>query len=273
MGLVHVNGWSFDCEISGEGPDLVFIHGEIHGTEYWEHQIAEFSRDHRCLVYHRRGHGRTGAPGRGYELESQRRDLEALVAHFGIVDPVIIAVAFGTAIAADFALANPDGVRGIFMIAWSELHEARKYLDRWKAANGEVVRILKSGGRGQLIDYLRREAGRTLYLVVPLDSPLREPCIQMFARHPVEEYERGMLEFAESVPDLVTPFAGLDIPVRGICGSNDPFPDRPETLAGMAGFRELPPIPGASRFVQWERPEEFNAALRGFLAACPPRRN
>ena len=272
MSLVPANGWRFDCEIAGDGPDLVFVHGEIHGTAYWEHQIAEFSGDHRCFAYHRRGHGPTGAPGGGYELANQRRDLEALIAHFGIVDPVIVAVAFGTAVAVDYAIANPGGLRGMVMIAWSELHEAGKYLDRWTAANGEVVRVLETEGRDALVAYLRREAGRSLYFVIPPASPIREKCIRMFAAHPMEEYARGMLEFARSVPDLVTPLAALDIPVRGVCGSEDPFPDRPEALAGMASFRELPPVAGASRFVQWDRPDEFNAILRDFLATLPPPR-
>ena len=76
-------------------------------------------------------------------------------------------------------------------------------------------------------------------------------------------------EIAGEGPDLVTSFAWLDNPLRGIRGALGPFPDLPEVLAGMARFRELPPIAGASRFVHWERPREFNAALREFLAASP----
>ena len=64
MTMVRANGWDFYCESVGSGPDLVFIHGEIHGIDYWEHQIADLSRDHRCLIYERRGHRRTGMPAR-----------------------------------------------------------------------------------------------------------------------------------------------------------------------------------------------------------------
>jgi pimeloyl-ACP methyl ester carboxylesterase len=74
-----------------------------------------------------------------------------------------------------------------------------------------------------------------------------------------------MLEFGSSVPDLVPAFRQLDLPVLGICGANDPYPDKPEVLAGMKNFREAPSIPGAGRFVHWERPQEFNAAVRTFL--------
>lgn len=267
MTLVHANGWDFDCEIVGEGPDIVFIHGEIHGTEYWQHQVAEFSKDHRCLLYHRRGHAATGASGGGYELENQRRDLEALIAHFGIVRPVIIAVAFGTTIAADYAIHHPDNVRAILMVAWSELHDAAKYFDRWVEANRRVIAAFDADGHDGMVAFLRREAGHSLYMVIPTVGPLREPCIQMFANHPREEYVRGMLEFSTSVPDLIEPFAKLDLPVRGVCGALDPFPDQPETLAAMTNFRELPMIADASRFVQWEKPAEFNAILRELLAA------
>ena len=268
MTMVHANGWDFYCEIVGNGPDLVFIHGEIHGIDYWEHQIAEFSKDHRCLIYERRGHRRTGMPPFGFSLENQTKDLEALVAHFKISDPVLVAVAFGTTIAANYALRQPATIKGIAMVAWSEMHEADLYLQRWIRASDTVVRILETEGRDALLEFLRREAGRSVYLVVPLDSPIREACIQMFGGHPVDEYRRGMLEFATSVPPLVEPFRRLTIPVLGVCGDGDPFPDRPEVLAGMQNFREAPPVAGAGRFIQWEKPAEFNALLRAFLAEC-----
>ena len=268
MPIVRANGWDFQCEISGQGPDLVFIHGEIHGLGYWEHQVAEFSRDYRCLAYNRRGHAGTGAPDFGYSLENQTRDLEALVSHFGIRDPVIVAVAFGATIAANYAIRHPGEVAGIAMVAWSELHEANKYFDRWVRASETVVRILENEGRDALIDYLMAEGGRSLYMVIPTDSPIREKCVRLFAAHPVEEYRRGMLEFATSVPDLIALFSKLTLPVLGVCGELDPFPDQPEVLAGMKGFREAPKLPGAGRFIQWERPAEFNRLLREFLRDC-----
>jgi len=268
MTMVRANGWDFHCEVIGQGPDLVFIHGEIHGIDYWEHQIADFSRDHRCLIYERRGHRRTGMPEFGFSLENQTRDLEALIAHFGVRDPVLVAVAFGTTLAAHYALRHPTGVRGIMMVAWSEMHEADLYLARWIRASDTVVRILETDGRDALLDFLRREAGRSVYMVVPLESPIREACIQMFGGHPVEEYRRGMLEFATSVPPLVAPFSQLTLPVLGVCGEHDPFPDKPEVLAAMKSFREAPAIRGAGRFIQWEKPDEFNALLRAFLTDC-----
>lgn len=265
--FINVNDCNFYYEITGHGPDLVFIHGEIHGIEYWEHQISEFSKDHRCFVYYRRGHGKTQVTDYGFSLVNQTRDLEELIDGLDIKQPIIISVAFGTTIAANYAINHPDKVRGMVIVAWSEMYEARKYFHRWAMYNKKAVEILESEGKEKFLSYLRNEGGKTAYMVIPVDSPIREKCIQMFANHPLEEYKRGMLELGSSVPDLVPQFRKLEIPVLGICGEKDPYMDRPEVLAGMKNFKEAKPVPGASRFVQWDHPNEFNKLVRDFISS------
>ncbi len=265
MPTIQANGCDFYYELEGQGPDLVFIHGEIHGLEYWEHQIPEFAREHRCFAYNRRGHAKTELTNYGFSLVNQTRDLAQLIDHFGMERPVIIAVAFGTTIAANYAIQYPDRVKGMVLVAWSELHDSMQYFQRWKKYNEEAAEVLATRGRDAFVSLLRADAGKRIYRVIPLDSLVREKAIQMFASHTLEEYRHGMLEFGSSVPDLVPAFRELDLPVLGLCGANDPYPDQPEVLAGMKNFREAPAIAGAGRFVHWEQPGEFNLVVRGFL--------
>jgi pimeloyl-ACP methyl ester carboxylesterase len=262
---IQANGCDFHYDLQGQGPRLVFIHGELHGLEYWEHQIPEFARDHRCFAYNRRGHAKTQLTSYGFSLVNQTRDLAELIDRLRIARPVIIAVAFGTTIAANYAIQYPGRVKGMVLAAWSELHDAMQYFHRWVKYNERAAEVLETKGREALISLLREEGGKTIYGVIPVDSVVREKVIQMFASHPLEEYRRGMLEFGSSVPDLVPAFRALDLPVLGLCGANDPYPDKPEVLAGMTRFREAPSIPGTGRFAHWERPREFNAAVREFL--------
>jgi pimeloyl-ACP methyl ester carboxylesterase len=238
--IVRVNGCDFRCQVRGEGAPMVFIHGEIHGMDYWEHQMAAFSRDFRCLAYDRRGHCGTPATPFGYSVANQARDLQELLDHFGMEQAIIVALAFGTTIAATFAIDQPQRVRGLVIAAWSELHDARTYL--------------------------HPEGGDTMFKVIPpRGSPLREAAIQLLASHPADEYRHGMLEMASSVPVLVPRLRELDIPVLGLCGTEDPFPDQAQQLAGMRGFEEASPIPGAGRFVHWEQPAAFNHRIRQFI--------
>jgi pimeloyl-ACP methyl ester carboxylesterase len=265
MPMIKANGCDFFYEQHGHGRDLVFIHGEIHGMEYWDQQLSDLSRDYRCLVYNRRGHAKTQWTDYGFSLHNQTRDLEQLIARLGIERPVLIALAFGTTIAANYAISNPDKVRGIVLGAWSEMHDAFQYFERWEQYSLRAAHVLSREGREAFINLLRKEGGKSIYKVIPVDSPVREKVIQMFAGHPIGEYRRGMLEFGLSVPNLVPEFKKLEIPVLGVCGDRDPYPDQPEILRSMANFREASQIRGGGRFVNWERPEQFNAVIRSFL--------
>ncbi len=263
---VRANGCEFECEITGQGPDVVLVHGEIHGMQYWEYQLPELAKSYRVLSYNRRGHAGTELTEYGFSLHNQTCDLEALCDHFGMRQPMIIAVAFGTTIAANFAIRYPERVGKLVLVAWSELHDAMKYFERWAGYSQVVARILETEGREALVRHLMAEGGKTIYKVIPVVSPVREACVRMFASHPAEEYRRGMLEFATSVPDLVPALRKVTVPALGICGALDPYPDQPEVLAGMPDFREAPMIAGAGRFVHWEKPAEFNRAVLEFLS-------
>ncbi|MDE0253846.1 MAG: alpha/beta fold hydrolase, partial [Rhodospirillaceae bacterium] len=110
----------------------MFIHGEIHGLDYWAPQIEAFSDRYTCLAYDRRGHAGTGMTDYGFSVENQTVDLLGLVEHFGLERPLLVALAFGTTIAANFAVNHPERVSGLALIAWGELYEARSYLERWQ---------------------------------------------------------------------------------------------------------------------------------------------
>lgn len=266
MQTVRVNGCDFRCDVRGEGPPMVFIHGEIHGMAYWEHQMAEFSKDFRCLSYDRRGHAGTPATSFGYSVANQARDLRELLDHFGMERPLIVALAFGTTIAANFAIDNPERTRALVIAAWSELHDARSYLERWEKSGVRAAQVLEAGGREALVELLRAEGGDTMFKVIPpRGSPLREAAIQLLSSHPADEYRRGMLEMAASVPVLLPRLRELDLPVLGLCGTEDPFPNQPEQLAAMRGFEEAQPIPRAGRFLHWEEPAAFNGRIRQFI--------
>jgi len=263
---VHSNGCDFQCRFEDPGVgrkgSLVFVHGEIHSMDYWAPQFDAFADRYACLAYNRRGHVGTGMTDFGFSVENQTLDLLGLIDHFELEKPYLVALAFGTTITANFAINHPDRVAGLAMIAWSELYEARDYLARWEIAARAAAEELEAGGREGLIEMLREHGGSKYFKVIPPKGhPFRERAVQMLGAHPVEEYRHGMLEMAASVPDLIPRMAGLDIPVMGINGTDDPFIEDPARLAGVRRFRQVEPIEGGGRFAHWEYPDVFNARL------------
>ena len=105
--------------------------------------------------------------------------MEGLIESFDIQNPILISLAFGTTIAADYAIHHPEKVKGLVLVAWSELHDARLYFDRWLAASEKVAKILEKRGRQALLEYLRQEGGKTVYMVIPPNEPFREKSIQL----------------------------------------------------------------------------------------------
>jgi non-heme chloroperoxidase len=63
----------------GEGQPVVFSHGWPLNADAWEDQMVFLgSRGYRCIAHDRRGHGRSGQPWNGNEMDTYADDLAAL---------------------------------------------------------------------------------------------------------------------------------------------------------------------------------------------------
>jgi non-heme chloroperoxidase len=75
----------------GKGKPIVFSHGWPLSADAWEDQM-EFlsSRGYRCIAHDRRGHGRSGQPWNGNDMDTYADDLAALVEKLDVKDAVHI---------------------------------------------------------------------------------------------------------------------------------------------------------------------------------------
>ena len=274
MPLADVNGCRIYYESTGRGPAVVFVHGEDHGIEMFEEQVADLSRDYRCITYYRRGHGRSELPPYGYSLHCQMHDLAALLDHLEVERPAILGVAMATTITTSYALTHPDRVRGLVLASWYELdgyplmekRRAKKYTTTFAELHMQMHQLVSEGGAQRLIDHMEKE--RDAFLpILPTDNAVRQRVMRMMASHAAEHYIRGA-EFYTSMPNLVPRLKEITCPMLGICGDDDPCPDDPQLLAGGRNFQQVW-IPGARRFTMMEAAPAFNAALRRFLEGLP----
>ena len=73
----------------GEGQPVVFSHGWPLTADAWEDQMFFLaSRGYRCIAHDRRGHGRSGQPWNGNDMDTYADDLAELVKHLEL-DKVI----------------------------------------------------------------------------------------------------------------------------------------------------------------------------------------
>jgi non-heme chloroperoxidase len=80
----------------GSGPPVVFCHGWPLTADSWEAQMFFLaSKGYRCIAHDRRGHGRSGQPSDGNEMDTYADDLAALIEHLDLQKAVLVGFSTG----------------------------------------------------------------------------------------------------------------------------------------------------------------------------------
>ena len=272
MPNTSVNHCNFYYELNGTGEPLVFLHGETHSTILFRDQIPHFSKKHKCFTFDRRGHGQSEVPLYGYSLWNQTHDLKCLLDFLNIERAVIVAVAMSTTIGATFALQYPERVRALALCSWYELdgfplleNRRKTHQMSFAALHLKMRDILLERGRQELEKFLE-ENYTVLLPIFPPDKPaVRQKLVELFASHQPAHYIQSA-EFYTSIPNILAEMHRIKCPILGICGTEDPSPDRPELMRNVANFQQRW-VKGARRFIMMEYPDEFNVILDQFLSS------
>jgi non-heme chloroperoxidase len=102
-----------------DGHPFVFAHTWALSSGMWHYQIPDLlAAGMRCVVFDRRGHGRSDVPGRGYDLDCLADDLAELLEHLDLRDVVLVGHSLGAAEAVRYLSRHGDGrVAGIVLSA------------------------------------------------------------------------------------------------------------------------------------------------------------
>lgn len=121
----HLRLSAIDVEpepLSGAAPQppmtLVFLHGYGGQATQWRYQVRAFADTHRCIALDLRGHGHSDKPASAYTMAELLHDLEDALDALGVPPRFVLAGhSFGGAIAAEYALAHPDRVEKLVLVA------------------------------------------------------------------------------------------------------------------------------------------------------------
>lgn len=97
---------------------LVLIHGFGGQAIQWQHQLSHFGLAHRVIAIDLRGHGRSDKPSRPYTMPVILRDLEVALERLQVDGQIVLAGhSFGGAVVTEYALAHPQQVEHLILIA------------------------------------------------------------------------------------------------------------------------------------------------------------
>ena len=251
-------------EEAGAGPAVVLIHEGIADSRMWDRQMRTYAEWFRVVRYDVAGFGRSPLGGGPY---SHWRDLVGLLDELGIDRPALVGVSLGGRIALDVALAAPDRVAALVLVApglpgWEWSEQVRDFGAAEEAA-------LEAGDLETAVE---------LNLRLWVDGPRRgpdavDPAMRAFVgemqrlafQNDLAAYAQDPPPGPERRPDGVP--ADVRAPTLLLVGDEDV----PDMLAISEHLERE--IPGARRIVlhgvahvpSLERPDEFDRLVLDFL--------
>ena len=102
------------ADVTGEGACVVLLHAGVADRRMWRTTCEALSRKFKCIAYDRRGFGDSTSPDEAFRNID---DLDAIIQHFGCDGAHLIGSSQGGRIAIDYALAKPERVLSLVLVA------------------------------------------------------------------------------------------------------------------------------------------------------------
>ena len=176
MSKANVNGITIHYQTSGQGPDVVLIHGATGNMAFWYmSSLSALIKEFRVTVYDLRGHGYSQVPPSGYTSADMSADLSALLDHLHIKQVHLVGHSFGGVIALHTAVLNPTRVTSLVLAdpeipALRHLCNVREW-QHWEAWNERLREfgITVPDDKWDDLDYVLRQS-----LYIPMAYGLRK---------------------------------------------------------------------------------------------------
>jgi 3-oxoadipate enol-lactonase len=262
-----VDGRELYYEVAGDGPAVVLVHSAIADHSLWDAQVEALAPRVRVVRYDVAGFGESRLPSGPF---SHLDDLHALIEHVGVERAAVVGNSNGGRIALEYAIAHPEVVERLVLIAAGlPDHDAS---DDLRHADADEERLYESGDLEGAAD------GQVRFWVDgpgrgpdAVDPALRERFRRMILRS-YKLYAAAETD-GEPVSQWLDPPASerlgeLRIPTLLVVGDADV-----SDMFAMAGRfeREIPGartvvVSGAAHGLPLERPDELNRILLEFLS-------
>ncbi len=233
------------CEVVGDGPPLVLLHGFTETRESWiefGHADRLAAAGHRLILIDARGHGASDKPHTPEAYSPARRaaDVIAVLDALGIGTADLMGYSMGAMVALAVALKHPGRTGGLVSIA---AHPFGQEMAPFRQALAIGVE--------PWLSWVEAEAG-------PVSDAMR-------ARIRANDLRALRACVAVDRPDASAALAALKAPLLTIAGTDDPACDQVRRFADLAGG-EILALPGRNHFTTFLAADEIADAVTDFLA-------
>ena len=255
MPTIQTTGAEIYYETTGTGPAVLFAHGAGGNAASWWQQVPEFSRDHRVITFDHRGFGRSRCAPEKFSASAFDADALAILDAENIDRAAVVCQSMGGWTGVRLAVNHPRRVRALVLgntpgaIYTDALRDQMRTLTA-RPPSGDLTAMTLGAPF--------REAnpnGAYLYTALTAFNTAPMPLAALMARDAFVAAER------------LRPFP---VPVH-LIGSDLDVTFPPALLKATAAMigAGVTMVNGAGHSTYFERPAEFNAIVRDFLARHP----
>lgn len=260
---INIPGATLSVNDAGDGSPILFVHGFPLDHTMWREQVADLSRDFRCIVPDLRGFGQSTVTEGKVTMEQFADDLAALLDALAIAEPVVLCgLSMGGYIAWQFVRRHAARLKTLILCdtrAAPDSPEAAanrlKLADDVVPLGPELVvksmlpRLITPGFKVRELSWI--EEVRQVMLATN--------------SHGIAAASRGMAERADARPWLAT----IECPALVLVGEQDAIspPAEMSEIASTLPRATFRVIPDAGHLAPLENPQPVNEAIRTFLAA------
>lgn len=248
----------------GRGAPLVLMHGTPFSSHVWRHVARALSASHTVHVWDMPGYGASAKyEGQDVSLAAQQTAFTALLEHWGLERPTVVAHDFGGAVALRTAIVDEVAYERLALVDAVSVRPWGSDFFRLVHANADVFAALPA--------HLHEALVRS-YIASAAHRELRAHTLDAFVRpwlgadgQPAFYRQIAQADEAHTA-EVEDRYAALDLPVLVVWGREDTWLplDRGRRLADMIPGARLHTLPGAGHLVQEDAPAELTAALLDF---------
>lgn len=269
--VIARDGLELYAEARGDGPPVLLSPGFCQTHENFRPQVEPLVRaGFRAVLWDYRGHGLSDAP-----LEPGRYSMAQVVDDLGAVldwaapgrRAVLGGLSFGGLASLHFALAHPERVRALLLVASGPGFKNPEAQSRWEAQVDRIATRLEERGFEGYVD------GRAAPTAIGLRPEL--PAAQAAGRAILAQNPRSVALFgrrvAGPVPGVIDSLSELHLPVLVLVGELDSdYLRAAEVMASRIPGAAHVRVPRAGHVVNIEEADAFDRAVLAFLASLPP---
>lgn len=249
-----------------DAPVVLMLHGTAGSLENFCANIADYARQFRVVAIDMLGCGLTDKPGFDYLIKDYAQHARAFLDAMGIAQACVVGVSLGSWVGAALALAHPQRVRRLVMVApagiVTDAEEERRFAEgvrkrRSAAASEPTWDSVSHAMKGLVLD----PSTLSDDLVAIRLAIYRQP--EMAAAMPrLLAFSLGGQALSED------DWKSLSLPIQVIAAVDAPnmFLSNAYAIAKAAPDVEVVEIKGCDHWAQYEQPQAFNAASLAFLS-------